>query len=330
MKEIYRPIQPELTPIKSELTLQSNPSTLDVRGPRLNRGGNIFMDQGQNEQGPKSENPQSASSGELSQPTLIIQPEKIPTPPAPGQPASQEQIDFAKKTWEQSNIGKELTQEDSEKQKHLIEKGIPYTGGGAERLPIMDYSADPKLQDLVEVLNRAIPDGGGALDPRFIQHYLNELSELRTQGVFTTDEARQQAISLEIKLNSWMVEALDAAKTEQGSGKDEIKAFLEATDEILSDEDFRRIMDSDSPNFDNFPQLEEFIKKYLDPAASLIVLLTSLSISFTSFSENQSLTCLTLCELVLSYSLITALTPTTLLCIKLSPPVRKLSVTYFL
>jgi len=254
MKEIYRPIQSELTPIKSELTVQSNPSTLDVRGPRLNRGGNIFMDQGQNEQGPKSENPQFASSGELSQPTSIIQPEKIPTPPALGQPASQERIDFARNTWEQYNNGKNPTQEDLDRQKQLIEKGIPHMGGGADVLPLMDYT-DSKLQNIAVEINAEVHRVGigNPLDPIFVHEQLGRVRDLLDKGL--VDEG--QAHSLLRELNIWMAETETGQKTHRDKYIDLEREIIDHIQNTPNDPvEKQRLIDAIKGEVNKFPAIE--------------------------------------------------------------------------
>ncbi|MEK7573684.1 MAG: hypothetical protein AAB531_04635 [Patescibacteria group bacterium] len=93
MKEQIRPFQ-------SELTINSNPPTLDVRGPRMERGRDIFMPE--------------PGNGETQQTPREPHKAKVELP----------QIEKVRKEWDEFNKGKTLTPEDLRKQRSMIALGI--------------------------------------------------------------------------------------------------------------------------------------------------------------------------------------------------------------
>ena len=63
-----------------------------------------------------------------------------------------------------------------------------------------------------------------------------------------------------------VVTAEEPGESDGGEDRGEIKEYIKALNKLLSDEEVRRVLISDNPDFDQLPQLEEFIRKYMSPA----------------------------------------------------------------
>ncbi len=242
MKEM----QPESIQFNGEgLTKPTGHSTLDVRG-------NIFMPEpGNGDLPPKQSEPEPVAPPQAEIPQN--QSKRQVTP---------EMVQRARGIWEELNAGRVLSVDERRVQEMMIVEGVSPVAGGAEAVRLTDY-LDPTLQNIAQELNAEVNrvGVGNLLDPIYIQEQRARVRNLLDQGLANPDQANR----LLGELNSWMAEAQGAARAEQRGGRDEINIFLEAAGEILSDGEFRRIMISDDPDFDSLPQLEEFIKKYLDP-----------------------------------------------------------------
>ncbi|MBI2031612.1 MAG: hypothetical protein HYT08_03255 [Candidatus Levybacteria bacterium] len=105
-----------LSPIKSELTLQSNPSTLEVRG-------NIFMPE--------------PGNGEIPQ---------TPQGEIPTKGAELPQIEKIRQEWEEFNKGKTLSDEEIGRQKGMIALGIHPQAGASDTEPPASNEQEPTVK----------------------------------------------------------------------------------------------------------------------------------------------------------------------------------------
>lgn len=113
MKEQIRPVQ-------SELTINSNPPTLDVRGPRQGRGKDIYMPEpGNGEIGQQPDLKKASGEQKINKP---ITSDKFLTP---------EEIEEARKEWEEFNKDRVLDIVEKKTQQEMIDMGIGPVGRGA-------------------------------------------------------------------------------------------------------------------------------------------------------------------------------------------------------
>src|SRR3989344_2243810 len=139
MKEQVRPTQ-------SELTMNSNPPTLDVRVA-------IFMPEGNGEQPPKQ--PESKPSApKIDQPqrqtTKGVSPRELRTP---------EGIEKARKAWEEFNAGKLLSVDERRTQEMMVDMGIPPMPGGAPDIDLAGIG-DLEIRNLGNQYNRHLMNAG--------------------------------------------------------------------------------------------------------------------------------------------------------------------------
>lgn len=130
--------------------------------PTLNKSGNIFMAEGNQDQGRIPHHRES---------TIVTQ------------PTSQEKVNAARTAWErynqQTGFGSSL--EERRSQELMIERGLGPNAmsGGAEKIFRGDYEAEPALLGIVEDVNRRIVESGGdAPDSAYLEGQIMEIEDM--------------------------------------------------------------------------------------------------------------------------------------------------------
>ncbi len=188
-------------PFNSEgLTKPIGHSTLDVRGPRLNRGGNIFMPE-TGEQPPK-------------QPGIKPTLPETESPQAPKErQVTPEMVQRARGAWDELNFGRNIPVDERRVQEMMIAEGVGPVAGGAEALRLTDFP-DPTLQNIASELNAEINrvGAGNPLDPNFVQEQRRRVRDLLDRGQVDIAQANR----LLGELNSWMAEAQEGQEARLG------------------------------------------------------------------------------------------------------------------
>ncbi len=239
MKEMQpgsiRPNDRGFVPSLADLTVRSDPSTLDARG-------NIFMaEPGQGEQPLKQSKIESTGEDrELQESTAKgVSKSELRTP---------EGIERARKAWEELNAGRIPSVNEKKVQEEAIGMGLSPMAGGAEPLDLLDYS-DQTLQNIVAELNAEVNRGGlgNPLSPIFIQEQQRNVRNLLNSGQVDSG----QAVRLLGELNSWMAEA-------QG-GQESNRSYIGSRDEQLiltNDEERERVFEEIFVGVDANPGVE--------------------------------------------------------------------------
>lgn len=272
MKEM----QPEsIQPNSADLTVQSDPSTLDVRG-------NIFMPEpGQGEQPPKQpeSEPVFPPQAEISQEQTTRQ-------------VTPEMVQKAREAWEK--LGKPKDADENWTREELIRRGKgPDAVAGAsdtdtsgEQTPEIKIGpATWKNKDTDQQVNITGYKGKGDDGRDYVSIEgsesgvpLDEIEYPQEGGAGGGEPPKPPET---------VAAAGGEDHEEEGAPREEMNKLNQAVSELLTDEAVIRVMQSDNPDFATVPQLENFINEYMEPGdmRGSIIGFAKLIASQDSFSE---------------------------------------------